>query len=189
MARYDSLHEHTPDIREDYHMLQKEVRNVKQWRPFTDALAQLSKTKAMSAVASTQHNHFPPSSAERQLMTLEAGDTAQFATGGEDPKADAWVQSNTPKFAVEYGKVPHGAFFIFVGKSEVLTRVLNAAKQVELWPQSCQDGNLRKKGNHMQEGQAQTLRSKMFHTSLPCNRMPLYLWLIPPFMLHPASLI
>jgi len=49
MALYDSLHEHTPDIRDDYHALQKEVRNVKQWRPFTDALAQLSKAKALSA--------------------------------------------------------------------------------------------------------------------------------------------
>ena len=29
MALYDSLHEHTPDIRDDYHALQKEVRNVK----------------------------------------------------------------------------------------------------------------------------------------------------------------
>jgi len=46
MGLYDSLHKHTPDIRDDYHALQKEVRNVKQWRPFTDALAQLSKAKA-----------------------------------------------------------------------------------------------------------------------------------------------
>jgi len=49
MALYDSHHEHTPDIRDDYRALQKEVWNVKQWRPFNDALAQLSKAKALSA--------------------------------------------------------------------------------------------------------------------------------------------
>jgi len=49
MALYDSKHEYIPDIRNDYYALQKEVRNVKHWRPFTDALAQLSKAKAFKS--------------------------------------------------------------------------------------------------------------------------------------------
>ena len=63
-------------------------------------------------------------------MTLEAGDTAQFATGGEDPKAEAWVQSNAPKFDVKYRKVRQGTFFIIGGKPDAITRFLNAGKQV-----------------------------------------------------------
>jgi len=65
-------------------------------------------------------------------MTLEAVDTRQYATGGEDPKADVWVKSNAPKFAGKYGKVRCGIFFIFGGKSEALTRFLNAATQEEI---------------------------------------------------------
>ena len=65
MVLYDSLHEHTPDIRDDYHVLQKEVRNVKQWRLFTDALAQLSKAKALSAATSQKRTPPPPSNAGR----------------------------------------------------------------------------------------------------------------------------
>jgi len=60
MALYDSLHEHTTDIRDDYHALQKEVQNVKQWRPFTDAIAQLSKTKATSAITPNKQPPPPP---------------------------------------------------------------------------------------------------------------------------------
>jgi len=65
MALYDSLHEHIPDIREDYHALQKEVRNVKKWRPFTDALAQLSKAKALSAATPPKRTPPPPSNEKR----------------------------------------------------------------------------------------------------------------------------
>jgi len=36
----------------------------------------------------------------------------QFATGGNDPKAEAWVQSHASKFDVKYRKVRQGAFFI-----------------------------------------------------------------------------
>jgi len=63
-------------------------------------------------------------------VILAAGDTKQFATGGEDPKAEAWVQSNAPKFDVKHGKVRHGAFFIIGGKPDAITRFLNAGKQV-----------------------------------------------------------
>jgi len=68
MALYDSLHEHIPDIREDYHALQKGVRNVKQWQPFTDALAQLSKAKALSAATPQKRN--PPPSLERRTRII-----------------------------------------------------------------------------------------------------------------------
>jgi len=101
MALYDSLHEHTTDIRDDYHALQKEVQNVKQWRPFTDAIAQLSKTKATSAITPNKQPPPPPSSAG-QVIKLRDAQKGQFATSGEDPIADAWVQSNTPKIAVKY---------------------------------------------------------------------------------------
>jgi len=60
MDLYDSLHVHTPDIRDDYRALQNEVRNVKQWRPFTDALAQLSKAKALSAATPQKRTPPPP---------------------------------------------------------------------------------------------------------------------------------
>jgi len=136
MALYDSLHEHTPDIRDDYHALQKEVRNVKQWRPFTDALAQLSKAKAFSAATPKKHTLPPPSNEGRgpsiAELILAAGDTMQFATGGEDPKAEAWVQSNAPKFDVKYRKVRQGTFFIIGGKPDAITRFLNAGKQVRI---------------------------------------------------------
>ena len=93
MALYDSLHEHTPDIHDDYRALQKEFRNVKQWRPFTDALAQLSKAKALSAATPQKRHPLPPSNAGRgplvPRLILAAGDTMQFATGGNDPKAEA----------------------------------------------------------------------------------------------------
>jgi len=108
MALYDSLHEYTSDIRDDYHALQKEVQNLKQWRLLTDALAQLSKTKALSATTTHKHNPPPPSNAGLgppiNHLILAAGDTKQFATGGEDPKAETWVRSNDPKFDVKYGK-------------------------------------------------------------------------------------
>jgi len=65
MALHDSLHEHTPDIRDDYRALQKEVQNVKQWRPFTDALAQPSKAKALSAATPQKRTPPPPSNAGR----------------------------------------------------------------------------------------------------------------------------
>jgi len=134
MALYDSLHEHTPDIRNDYHALQKEVRNDKQWRPFTDALAQLSKAKALSAAAPPKRTPPLPSSARRgssdPQLVLAVGDTMQFATGGNDPQAEAWVQSHAPKFEVRCRKVRHGAFFIIGGKPDAITRFLNASKQV-----------------------------------------------------------
>ena len=134
MALYDSLHEHTPDIRDDYHALQKEVRNVKQWRPFTDALAQLSKAKALSAATPQKRHPPPPSNAGRgplvPRLILASGDTMQFATGGNDPKAEAWVQSHAPNFDVKYRKVRQGAFFIIGGKPDAITRFLNASKQV-----------------------------------------------------------
>ena len=106
MDLYDSLHVHTPDIRDDYRALQNEVRNVKQWRPFTDALAQLSKAKALSAATTHKRHPPPPSNARRgssdPRLILAAGDTMQFATGGNDPKAEARVQSHAPNFDVEY---------------------------------------------------------------------------------------
>ena len=54
----------------------------------------------------------------------------QFATGGNDPKAEVWVRSNAPKFDVKYRKVRQGAFFIIGGKPDAITRFLNASKQV-----------------------------------------------------------
>jgi len=53
-------------------------------------------------------------------LIFAAGDTKQFATGGEDPKAEAWVQSNTHKVDVKYGKVHHGTYFIIGGKPDAL---------------------------------------------------------------------
>jgi len=136
MALYDSLHEHTPDIRDDYHALQKEVRNLKQWRPFTDALAQLSKVKALSAATPQKRTTPPPSNAGRgpsvTQLILAAGDTMQFATGGNDPKAEAWVKCNAPKFDVKYRKVRQGAFFIIEGKPDAITRFFDAGKQVRI---------------------------------------------------------
>ena len=76
----------------------------------------------------------PPSNAGRgppfHSVILAAGDTRQFATGGEDPKAEAWVESNAPKFDVEYMKVRQRAFLIIEGKPDAITRFLNACKQV-----------------------------------------------------------
>ena len=63
-------------------------------------------------------------------MILAAGETKQFATGGEGPKAEAWVQSNADKFDVKYGKVCQGAFFVIGGKPDAITRFSNAGKQV-----------------------------------------------------------
>jgi hypothetical protein len=54
----------------------------------------------------------------------------EFATGGNDPKAEAWVQSHAPNFDVKYRKVRQGAFFIIGGKPDAITRFLNASKQV-----------------------------------------------------------
>jgi len=114
------------DFRYMYQQRQKEVQNVKQWRPFTDALAQLSKAKALSADTPQKHVPPPPSNAGwgplLNSVILAAGDTMQFATGGEDPKAEAWVQSNAPKFDVKSGKVRQGAFFIIGGKPNAITR-------------------------------------------------------------------
>ena len=53
----------------------------------------------------------------------------QFATGGNNPKAEALVQSHAPKFDVKYRKVRYGAFFIIGGKPDAITRFLNASKQ------------------------------------------------------------
>ena len=53
----------------------------------------------------------------------------QFASGN-DPKAEAWVQSHAPKFDVKYRKVRHGAFSIIGGKPDAITMFLNASKQV-----------------------------------------------------------
>ena len=82
MALYDSLHEHTPDFRDDYHALQKEVRNVKQWRLITDALAQLSKAKALSAATPPKRTPPPLSNARRgssdPRLILAAGNTMQL---------------------------------------------------------------------------------------------------------------
>jgi len=69
MALYDSLHEHTPDIRDEYHALQKEVRNVEQWQLFTDALAQVSNAKALSAA--TPQKRIPPPPLERRAGTSD----------------------------------------------------------------------------------------------------------------------
>jgi len=64
-------------------------------------------------------------------LILAAGDTKQFDTGSEDPaKAQAWVQSNAPKFDVTCAKVRLGAFFIIGGKPDAITRFLRAGKQV-----------------------------------------------------------
>ena len=129
-------HDYIPDICDDYLALQKEVQNVKQWRPFTDALAQLSKAQALSATTPQKHVPPPPSNVGRgpptNQLILAAGDTKQFDTGSEDPKAQAWVQSNAPKFDVKYGKVLHGAFFIIGGKPDAITKFLIAGKQVEI---------------------------------------------------------
>jgi len=54
----------------------------------------------------------------------------QFATSGNDPKAEAWVQSHAPNFDVKYRKVRQGAFFIIGCKPDAITRFLNASKQV-----------------------------------------------------------
>jgi len=63
-------------------------------------------------------------------LTLAAGDTMQFATSSNDPKAEEWVLSNAPKFDVKYRKVRQGTFFIIGGKPDAITRFLNAGKQV-----------------------------------------------------------
>ena len=54
----------------------------------------------------------------------------QFATGGNGPKAEAWVQGHASKFDVKYRKVRHGGFFIIGGKPDAIARFLNASKQV-----------------------------------------------------------
>jgi len=61
-------------------------------------------------------------------LILAAGHTTQFATSGEDPKAEAWVQSIAPRFDVKYRKVRQGAFLIVGGKPDAITRFLNAGK-------------------------------------------------------------
>ena len=107
---------------------------LKQWRPFTDALVQLSKAKALLAATPQKHVPHPPSNAGRgppfNSMILTAGDTKQFAPGGEDLKAEAWVQNNASKFDVKFGKVRQGAFLIIGSKPNAITRFLNASKQV-----------------------------------------------------------
>jgi len=54
----------------------------------------------------------------------------QFSTSGNDPKAEAWIQSHAPKFDVKYRRVRQGAFFIIGGKPDAITRFLNASRQV-----------------------------------------------------------
>ena len=74
MALHDSKHEYIPDIRNDYYALQKEVRNVKHWRPFTDALAQLSKAKALSAATPQKAGRGPPPFERRARTSVQFSD-------------------------------------------------------------------------------------------------------------------
>ena len=81
-------------------------------------------------------------------LIFAAGDTKQFATGGEDPNAEACVQSNAPKIDVIYGKVRHGTFFIIGGKPDALSRFFNTGKQVGIvatqLPERTRDGMTRR---------------------------------------------
>ena len=116
----------------------------------------------------------------------------QFATGGNDPKAEAWVQSHAPKFDVKYRIVRHVAFFIIGGKPDAITRFLNASKQVGIvatrmpgMPERTQNET----GHSPATGAHAIIATQDVSHILPCNRMPLYLWLIPLFLPRLVSLM
>jgi len=116
-------------------------------------------------------------------VILAAGETKQFATGGEDPKAEAWVQSNAPEFDVKYGKVRQGAFFVIGGKPDAIKKFLNAGKQVGIVATKLRD---KKMSSPASGARANVAKQDVSHI-LANTSMPLYLWLIPLFLLHIAS--
>lgn len=87
MDLLDFTRSHQPGIRVDYETVQDELKKLKQWRPFIEAIQEASKSKAFTAMMTTAVLPISVPVTRRYVLVPATDEIVTFATSADKPEA------------------------------------------------------------------------------------------------------